>query len=86
MITVVKRNGTRVPLDIGKIQKQVQFACRGIADVSPSMVEIRAQPELHENIETKTIDELLIRGAVNLINDTEYGHVNYQYVAGRLRV
>lgn len=50
------------------------------------MVEIRAQPELHENIETKTIDELLIRGAVNLINDTEYGHVNYQYVAGRLRV
>lgn len=86
MITVVKRNGTRVPLDIGKIQKQVQFACRGVADVSPSMVEIRAQPELHDGIETKTIDELLIRGAVNLINDEKLGHTNYQYVAGRLRV
>lgn len=86
MITVEKRDGTKVPLDIEKIQKQVMFACKGIADVSPSMVEIRAQPELHDGISTKTIDELLIRGAVNLINDEKYGHTNYQHVAGRLRV
>lgn len=86
MIQVVKRDGSSADLDIAKIQKQVALACRGIADVSPSMVEIRAQPELHDGIKTSTIDELLIRGAVNLINDAECGHTNYQYVAGRLRV
>lgn len=85
-ISVVKRNGTRAELDISKIQKQVAFACKGIADVSPSMVQVRAQPQFHDGITTKTIDELLIRGAVSLIDDEDFGHTNYQYVAGRLRV
>jgi ribonucleoside-diphosphate reductase alpha chain len=85
-ITVVKRNGSREPLQLEKIQRQVANACKGIADVSPSMVEIRAQVEIYDGITTKTIDELLIRGAVNLIADEDVGHTNYQYVAGRLRV
>lgn len=84
-ITVVKRTGARVPLQIEKIQKQVALACTGIADVSQSLVEIRGQLELYDGIETKVIDELLIRSAVNLITDPD-GHVNYQYVAGRMRV
>jgi ribonucleoside-diphosphate reductase alpha chain len=84
-ITVVKRTGARVPLQIEKIQKQVALACTGIADVSQSLVEIRGQLELYDGIETKVIDELLIRSAVNLITDPD-GHVNYQYVAGRLRI
>lgn len=85
-ITVIKRSGERHPLQIEKIQKQVALACTGIADVSQSLVEIRGQIELYDGISTKTIDELLIRSAVNLINDSDVGHVNYQYVAGRLRV
>ena len=84
-ITVIKRTGVRVPLEIEKIQKQVALACAGIADVSQSLVEMRANIELFDGIETKTIDELLIRSAVNLITDP-VGHVNYQHVAGRLRV
>jgi ribonucleoside-diphosphate reductase alpha chain len=84
-ITVIKRTGVRVPLQIEKIQKQVAMACAGIADVSQSLVEMRANIELFDGIETTTIDELLIRSAVNLITDP-VGHVNYQYVAGRLRV
>ncbi len=89
MITVVKRNGERVPLDISKIQRQVAHACRGIEGVSPSMVEIKAQIELHDGIHTKTIDELLLKAMVNLIDETEnseINNVNYQYVAGRQRV
>ena len=89
MITVVKRNGERVPLDISKIQRQVAHACRGIDGVSPSMVEIKAQIELHDGIHTKTIDELLLKAMVNLIDETEnpeINNVNYQYVAGRQRV
>ena len=89
MITVVKRNGERVPLDISKIQRQVAHACRGVDGVSPSMVEIKAQIELHDGIHTATIDELLLKAMVNLIDETEnpeINNVNYQYVAGRQRV
>jgi ribonucleoside-diphosphate reductase alpha chain len=89
MITVVKRNGEKVPLDIAKIQRQVANACQGIADVSPSMIEIKAQIELYDGISTVTIDELLLKAMVNLINEIEnpeINNVNYQYVAGRQRV
>jgi ribonucleoside-diphosphate reductase alpha chain len=89
MITVVKRNGERVALDISKIQRQVAYGCRGIEGVSPSMIEIKAQIELHDGISTKTIDELLLKAMVNLIDETEnpeINNTNYQYVAGRQRV
>jgi ribonucleoside-diphosphate reductase alpha chain len=89
MITVVKRNGHRVPLDIAKIQRQVAHGCRGIDGVSPSMIEIKAQLELHDGISTLTIDELLLKAMVDLIDETEnpeINNVNYQYVAGRQKV
>jgi ribonucleoside-diphosphate reductase alpha chain len=88
-INVIKRDGTRVPLDISKIQRQVAHACKGIDGVSPSMIEIKAQIELHDGMTTKTIDELLLKAMVNLIDETEnpeINNVNYQYVAGRQRV
>jgi ribonucleoside-diphosphate reductase alpha chain len=89
MITVVKRNGERVPLDISKIQRQVAHGCSGIDGVSPSMIEIKAQLELHDGMSTKTIDELLLKAMVNLIDENEnpeINNTNYQYVAGRQRV
>ena len=89
MITVIKRNGEGVPLDISKIQRQVAHACKGIDNVSPSMVEIKAQIELHDGMSTKTIDELLLKAMVDLIDETEnpeINNVNYQYVAGRQRL
>ena len=89
MITVVKRSGARVPLDINKIQRQVAFDCKGIDGVSPSMIEIKAQIELHDGMSTNTIDELLLKAMVDLIDETEnpeINHTNYQYVAGRQKV
>ena len=89
MITVVKRNGNRVSMDIEKIQRQVAYSCRGIDGVSPSMIEIKAQIELHDGMTTKTIDELLLKAMVDLVDETEnpeINNVNYQYVAGRQRV
>jgi len=88
-INVVKRNGQSVPLDISKIQRQVAYDCKGIDNVSPSMVEIKAQIELRDGMSTKTIDELLLKAMVNLIDETEnpdINNVNYQYVAGRQKV
>ena len=89
MITVVKRSGERVPLDISKIQRQVAYDCKGIDGVSPSMIEIKAQIELHDGMSTETIDELLLKAMVDLIDEEEnpeINHTNYQYVAGRQKV
>ncbi len=88
-INVVKRNGESVPLDISKIQRQVAYGSKGIDNVSPSMIEIKAQIQLHDGIHTKTIDELLLKAMVDLIDEsenTDINDVNYQYVAGRQKV
>jgi len=89
MITVVKRSGQSVPLDISKIQRQVYNACKNIDGVSPSMIEIKAQLEFHDGMTTKTIDELLLKAMVDLVDETEnpeINNVNYQYVAGRQKI
>lgn len=88
-IHVIKRDGSRVPLDISKIQRQVKYGCGGIDGVSPSMIELKAQIQFHDGISTKTIDELLLQAMVGLIDEQEnpdINNVNYQYVAGRQRV
>ena len=41
-ITVIKRNGSKEPLAVDKWQAQVAKVCKGIADVSQSMIEIKA--------------------------------------------
>ena len=88
-LTVTKRDGTRVPLDISKIQRQVQYCCDGIEGVSPSMIELSAKIQFQDKMSTETIDELLLRAMVDLIDETanpEINNVNYQIVAGRQRV
>jgi ribonucleoside-diphosphate reductase alpha chain len=88
-ITVSKRNGTREPLALEKWQMQIAKVCSGIADVSQSMIEIKAQLHFYDGITTKEIDSITLRAIVDLI-DTEsnpdIGHVNYQYVAGKQRL
>jgi ribonucleoside-diphosphate reductase alpha chain len=88
-IQVKKRSGAIVPLDVSKWQAQVSKVCAGIADVSQSMIEIKAQPHFYDGISTREIDELTLRAIVDLIDiehDPDVGHVNYQYVAGKQRL
>ena len=89
MINVIKRNGTKEPLNLEKWQAQVAKVCKGTADVSPSMVEIKSQLHFYDGISTQQIDEITLRAIVDLIDVEEHpniGHVNYQYVAGKQRV
>ena len=80
-ITITKRNGTRVPLNIDKIHKMVEEACLDINGVSVSQVEMNADLQWYNGISTQEIQSTLIRSATDLINlDTP----NYQYVAARL--
>ena len=88
-IMIVKRDGRREPLTIEKWQAQVAKVCAGIADVSQSMIEIKAQPHFYDGMTTKEIDEVTLRAIVDLIdveNNPDVGHVNYQYVAGKQRL
>lgn len=88
-ITVIKRGGAREPLMIEKWQAQVAKVCKGIADVSQSMIEIKAQLHFYDGIKTEDIDGITLRAIVDLIdveNNPDVGHVNYQYVAGKQRL
>ena len=88
-ITVIKRDGSREPLHIEKWQAQVAKVCQGIADVSQSMIEIKAQPHFYDGIKTAEIDGITLRAIVDLIDiesNPDIGHVNYQYVAGKQRL
>lgn len=81
MINVTKRNGAKEALDLDKIHQILFFACEGLTGVSVSEIEMRSQLQFFEGMNTKTIHDILIKAASELIaEDTP----NYQYVAGRL--
>ena len=88
-ITVLKRDGNREDLSLEKWQNQIAKICQGIADVSQSMIEIKAQVHFYDGITTRDIDNLTLRAIVDLIDvesNPDVGHTNYQYVAGKQRL
>ena len=88
-INVIKRDGKKEPLTLEKWQAQVAKICAGIADVSPSMIEIRSNPHFFDGITTTEIDNITLRAIVDLIDvesNPDIGHTNYQYVAGKQRL
>jgi len=89
MINVTKRSGNKEPLSLEKWQQQITKVCNGTADVSQSMIEIKAHPHFYDGITTREIDEITLRAIVDLIDieaNPDIGHTNYQYVAGRQRL
>ena len=88
-IIVQKRSGSREPLALEKWQAQIAKICAGTADVSQSMIEIKAQLHFYDGITTKEIDGITLRAIVDLIDvesNPDVGHTNYQYVAGKQRL
>ena len=78
---VKKRNGSIEPLNLEKMHVMVEEACKGLAGVSASQVEIQSGIQFYDGITTAEIQEILIRSASDLI-DLECP--NYQFVAARL--
>jgi len=78
---VVKRNGSVEGLDLNKLHLMVEEACRDLAGVSASQVEMQSGIQFYDGITTGEVQEILIRSASDLI-DLE--HPNYQFVAARL--
>ena len=80
-IKVVKRNGETTNLNLEKVHKMVEHACKGLAGVSESAVEMNSGLQFFDGINTKDIQEILIRSANDLIS---LENPNYQFVAARL--
>ncbi len=79
---VRKRDGSETALNLDKIHKVVEEACEGLGSgVSASQVEMNSGLQFFDGIETKDIQEILIRSASDLIN---LDSPNYQFVAARL--
>ena len=80
-ITVKKRDKSVEGLNLDKLHVMVEEACKDLAGVSASQVEINSGIQFYDGITTGEIQEILIRSASDLI-DLETP--NYQFVAARL--
>ncbi|MAK05989.1 MAG: ribonucleoside-diphosphate reductase subunit alpha, partial [Rhodospirillaceae bacterium] len=80
-IKVEKRDGRIEYLDLDKMHIMVDEACKGLAGVSASQVEMKSGIQFYDGVTTAEIQEILIRSASDLI---DLDHPNYQYVAARL--
>jgi len=80
-LLVTKRNGTSEPIQLDKIHRVVEWAAKGLKNVSVSQVELKAQIMFFEGISTAQIHETLIKAAAELICEET---PDYQYLAARL--
>ncbi len=80
---VTKRNGQAEAINLDKIHKVVTWAAEGLDNVSVSEVELRAQLQFFDGIQTAEIHETLIKAAADLISEEA---PDYQYLAARLNI
>jgi ribonucleoside-diphosphate reductase alpha chain len=80
-IKVTKRDGRIEQINLEKMHVMVEEACKDLAGVSASQVEIQSGIQFYDKITTQEIQEILIRSASDLIS---LDHPNYQFVAARL--
>ena len=78
---VIKRSGQTELMELNKLHLMVEEACRDIAGVSASQVEMQSGIQFYDGITTAEIQEILIRSASDLI---DLDNPNYQFVAARL--
>ncbi len=78
---IVKRDGTKENLNIDKIHFVVEEACKNLAGVSSSQIEMNANLQFYDGMTTEEIQQILIRSANDLIS---LDVPNYQTAAARL--
>jgi len=80
-IHIIKRDGSKVPLNIDKIHFVVEEACSGLAGVSSSQIEMNANIQFYDGMSTGEIQDIMVRSANDLIS---LENPNYQFAAARL--
>ena len=82
-LMVTKRNGRKEKIDLEKIHRVIDWAAAGLEDVSVSQVELKAQIQFFDGINTSDIHETIIKSAADLISEDT---PDYQYMAARLAI
>ncbi|QCI24273.1 ribonucleoside-diphosphate reductase subunit alpha [Buchnera aphidicola (Muscaphis stroyani)] len=80
---VIKRNQKKEKLNLDKIHKVLNWAAKGLQNVSVSQVELRSRIQFYNNITTVNIHETIIKAAADLISQDA---PDYQYMAARLAI
>tara|TARA_B110000908_G_scaffold18694_1_gene21017 strand:+ start:1391 stop:3691 length:2301 start_codon:yes stop_codon:yes gene_type:complete len=80
-IFVTKRSGKTEPFNINKIHQVLEWACDNLVGVSISEIEMRANVQLYDAMQSTSIHDLLIKSSAELITEST---PNYQTVAARL--
>tara|TARA_R110000850_G_scaffold21793_12_gene63758 strand:- start:3337 stop:5643 length:2307 start_codon:yes stop_codon:yes gene_type:complete len=80
-INIKKRNGDSEPIQIDKIHFVVEEACKGLAGVSASQIEMNANIQFYDGMASAEIQEILVKSANDLIT---LDAPNYQFAAARL--
>jgi ribonucleoside-diphosphate reductase alpha chain len=80
---VTKRNGTREPIDLEKLHRVIDWAARGLENVSVSHVELKAHIQFFDGITTEDIHETIIKSAADLISEES---TDYQFLSARLAI
>ena len=80
-IQVIKSDGSKVEINLEKIHRMVEKACKGITGVSESLVEMNSGLQFYDGITTIDIQKILVKSASDLIS---LENPNYQFVAARL--
>ena len=80
-IMIIKRDGSKEPLNIEKINKVLLWATADISDVSASEIGMNANIQFYDGITSSDIQQVLISSCVDLICEET---PNYDLVAGKL--
>ncbi len=80
---VTKRNGKKEKINLDKIHKVLNWAAKGLEDISVSQVELCSRIQFYDNITTVNIHETIIKAAADLISQET---PDYQYMAARLAI
>ncbi|HWZ65234.1 MAG TPA: ribonucleoside-diphosphate reductase subunit alpha [Patescibacteria group bacterium] len=81
-ITVIKRDGSRVPYDANEINKALEWASRGLEDQIAKVVQIASEVSLtlFDGITTKQLDEAVIQATLQNVKDDP----SFDTIAARL--
>jgi ribonucleoside-diphosphate reductase alpha chain len=77
---VTKRDGSKEELNMEKANKELEWACDGIAGVSASDIAMKAAPKLYDGVPTVEVHNSFVAAAEDLIRE------NYRYAEVQSRL
>lgn len=82
-LLVTKRDGRKEHINLDKIHRVIDWASKGLQNISVSQVEMRSHIQFYDGIKTADIHETIIKSAADLISDDA---PDYQYLSARLAI